>query len=222
MGNAQAKVQLAFQRIVAIIGVLILLFILYLMFVNWGFIKYKLTRQFETKRFGITWRTNLLKACSVGQQHNRQLMIVYIDSRANDAGSKRLIENIMPTDLFKSMANTYIPVLCDMQQGIDITSTEKANQDEIVKRYDLGRTYGIVILADSNGYERRKVVVTKENVNEVLAKLVDGKYQPLAAPPRPQFRNPLRKKAKKAAAQVQKAVTGEGQINPQRDEEEQK
>ncbi len=195
MKNIEARLQVLFGKFMKIVFLLIAALILYALFYNRAFIIYKFTPQHQVKRYGITWRTSLAKAKQVAGEHGREIMVVYINSNADNAASNHLIEDVFSSDEFKDMAITYIPLLVDIRKDVTPSPTEKGAMDEIIKQFDLGDKFGRVVLAGASGYETRHVDVQTETVDVLRDKLADGKY--VSKPPitHPVFRNPFKKRS---------------------------
>ncbi len=165
---------------------------------NWEYVRERFGAKYEEERYGIVWNTNLNAARRIAARHGRLVMVVYINSGAKHDPSDYLINRIFPSTQFRSAADTYIPVLVDIRQGVQESARLKNNQDEIIKVYDLHNRYGLILLADADGRELRRVQYSDEPVDILLGKVAGGKFTPLPPIPKPGVKDPVAESEKKA------------------------
>lgn len=157
---------------------------------NWGYLREQYDAKYLTERYGVVWYTDLEAAKTVAANHGRKLMIVCIHSGAKHEASDLLTSRIFPSSQFRSAAETYVPVLADLRQGVEEDVFTRNSGDEIISDYKLRNRYGVLILADAKGEEQQRVEYAGEPVSELLAKLSGGKFTPLPPFPRPAVKSP--------------------------------
>ena len=64
--------------------------------------------------------------------------------------------------------------------------------------YDLHNRYGLILLADADGRELRRVQYSDEPVDILLGKVAGGKFTPLPPIPKPGVKDPVAESEKKA------------------------
>ena len=157
---------------------------------NWGSLREQYDAKYLTERYGVVWYTDLGAARTVAANHGRKLMIVCIHSGAKHEMSDLLISRIFPSPQFRGAAETCVPVLADLRQGVEEDISARNSCDEITSNYNLRNRYGVLVLADAKGEELRRVEYAGEPVSELLEKLSGGKFTPLPPFPRPAVKSP--------------------------------
>lgn len=171
--------QIFVRSLIKFFAVVIVLYVAAWGFFNWSHLRERYDVKYAVKRYGIVWYTDLGAARTLAANHGRKIMIVCIRSNAKNEASDFLINRIFPSAQFQSAADTYIPVLADVRDGVDEDISARNRRDEIMSVYKLRNRYGELILADAKGEELQRVKYTNEPVSELLDKLSGGKFTPL-------------------------------------------
>jgi len=167
------------RSLVKFFAVAVVLYVAAWCYFNWSNLRESYDDKNAVKRYGIAWYTDLGAARSLAANHKRDIMIVCVRSNAKEEASDSLINRIFPSAQFQSAADTYIPVLADIREGVEDDISTRNSRDEIISTYNLRNRYGCLILVDAKGEELRRVNYTNESVAELLDKLSGGKFTPL-------------------------------------------
>lgn len=187
--SLQDSFRILLRNLVKFFAAVVVLYVAAWCFFNWSRLRERYDAKYLEERYGVVWYTDLGAARTVAANHGRKLMIVCIHSSAKHEMSDYLINRIFPSSQFRSAAETYIPVLADIREGVDEALPAKNSSDEIVSSYKLRNRYGTLLLADAKGGELERVTYAGEPVSELLAKLSGGKFTPLPPFPHPEVKS---------------------------------
>lgn len=167
------------RSLIKFFAVVVVLYAAAWCYFNWSHLRERYDVKYAVKRYGIVWYTDLGAARTLAANHKRDIMIVCIRSNAKEEASDSLINRIFPSSQFQSAADTWIPVLVDLREGVEDDISTRNSRDEVISTYNLRNRYGYLILADAKGEELRRVNYTNESAAELLDKLSGGKFTPL-------------------------------------------
>ena len=122
------------------------------------------------------------------------ILLVYLNSGTDNEPSNRLIRSIFPSRSFLAAAQTYIPLLCDIRNGVEENARIRSNQSELMKEFSLGTGYGTLIRLDSNGRELERVQFTDQSAVELINRIAGGKFVALPPIQRPEIKDPVKEK----------------------------
>ena len=211
--HAGDKTKIWTGRLIRLIVLLAVAYGAYWTFVNWDYIRDRGRAKYEVERYGILWRTNFRYAKEFAQEHNREILLVYLNSGTDNEPSNRLIRSIFPSRSFLAAAQTYIPLLCDIRNGVEENARIRSNQSELMKEFSLGTGYGPLIRLDSNGRELERVQFTDQRAVELINRIAGGKFVALPPIQRPEIKDPVKEKVSEGMDKAKSMVSGEGTIS---------
>lgn len=186
--SLQDSSRIFLRSLIKFFAVVVVLYAAAWCFFNWSHLRERYDAKYAVKRYGIVWYTDLGAARTLAANHKRDIMVVCIRSNAKEEASDFLINRIFPSAQFQRAADTWIPVLADMREGVEDDISTRNSRDEIISTYNLRNRFGCLILTDAKGGELRRVNYTSESVADLLDKLSGGKFTPLPPVSKPEVK----------------------------------